>query len=172
MRHRANLFLLVAIFSLSRAATSSEWAARTIYQVLTDRFASPTNDPCPFVPPFSLPLNVYCGGTWAALTSRLDYIQGMGFDAIWISPIVDQIQFDFDAGYQGVIQSCVVRNADHHVSFTWHLIFTTLVLFQVSWFLDEEIVRTECSLWNAARPSRSDKCSARTWHVGYGGCCR
>ena len=103
--------LLLSFVSLSFAATSSEWAKRTIYQVLTDRFASPTNNTCPFVPPFSLPLNVYCGGTWAALTSRLDYIQGMGFDAIWISPIVDNVQFDYSAGFQGVIQSLVVRAA-------------------------------------------------------------
>ena len=99
--------LILAIISFSHAANSAEWATRTIYQVLTDRFASPTNSPCPFVPPFSLPLNVYCGGTWAALASRLDYIRGMGFDAIWISPIVDQIQFDVSAGFQGMIQSCV-----------------------------------------------------------------
>ena len=29
----------------------------------------------------------YCGGTWNGLQSHLDYIQGMGFDAVWISPI-------------------------------------------------------------------------------------
>jgi alpha-amylase len=103
------MLLLLSILAFSHAANSSEWASRTIYQVLTDRFASPTNNACPFVPPFSLPLNVYCGGTWAALTSRLDYIRGMGFDAIWISPIVDQTEFDSSAGFQGVIQSCVGR---------------------------------------------------------------
>ena len=99
--------LLLAALSLSRAANSSQWSTRTIYQVLTDRFASPTNASCPFVPPFSLPLNVYCGGTWAALTSRLDYIRGMGFDAIWISPMVDQIDFNYPIGAQGVMQACV-----------------------------------------------------------------
>jgi alpha-amylase len=99
--------LFLGILSVCQAANSTEWSTRTVYQVLTDRFASPTNSSCPFVPPFSLPLNVYCGGTWAALTSRLDYIHGMGFDAIWISPIVDQIQFDVSAGSQGVIQSYV-----------------------------------------------------------------
>ena len=28
----------------------------------------------------------YGGGTWRGLADRLDYIQGMGFDAVWISP--------------------------------------------------------------------------------------
>ena len=119
MKHLALVFrtlLLLTIISLSYAANSSEWSTRTIYQVLTDRFASPTNDPCPFVPPFSLPLNVYCGGTWAALKSRLDYIRGMGFDAIWISPIVDQIQFNVgDESGQGVMQSCVLNNMVFHL---------------------------------------------------------
>lgn len=32
-----------------------------------------------------------CGGTWASITSKLDYIQGMGFDAVWISPVVENI---------------------------------------------------------------------------------
>ena len=108
--------LLFSIISLIYAANSLEWSTRTIYQVLTDRFASPTNQSCPFVAPFSLPLNVYCGGTWAALTSRLDYIRGMGFDAIWISPIVDQIQFNVgDESGQGVMQSCVLNNMVFHL---------------------------------------------------------
>lgn len=54
--------------------------------ILTDRFfrtdgsTNPCND-----------LRKYCGGTWKGITSQLDYIQGMGFDAIWISPVVDNL---------------------------------------------------------------------------------
>jgi glycosidase len=33
-------------------------------------------------------LGNYCGGTWKGMESRLDYISGLGFDAIWITPIV------------------------------------------------------------------------------------
>jgi hypothetical protein len=29
----------------------------------------------------------YCGGTHRTIIDKLDYIQGMGFDAIWISPV-------------------------------------------------------------------------------------
>ena len=39
----------------------------------------------------------YCGGTFEGIVDRLDYIAGMGFDAIWISPIVDNIA----CGYHG-----------------------------------------------------------------------
>lgn len=34
---------------------------------------------------------------YKGITNNLDYIQGMGFDAIWISPIVDNL----DGGYHG-----------------------------------------------------------------------
>jgi hypothetical protein len=120
--------LLLSFVSLSFAATSSEWAKRTIYQVLTDRFASPTNNTCPFVPPFSLPLNVYCGGTWAALTSRLDYIHGMGFDAIWISPIVDNVQFDYSAGFQESFNRESLAPRAHHAALSRATHFTLSVL--------------------------------------------
>lgn len=33
----------------------------------------------------------YCGGTWRGIINKLDYISGMGFTAIWISPIGQQI---------------------------------------------------------------------------------
>lgn len=42
-------------------------------------------------------LGNYCGGVYKGITNNLDYIQGMGFDAIWISPIVDNL----DGGYHG-----------------------------------------------------------------------
>ena len=33
----------------------------------------------------------YCGGTYKGVINKLDYIQNMGFDAIWISPIVANV---------------------------------------------------------------------------------
>jgi len=48
-------------------------------------------------------LKRYCGGTWKGIEQNLDYIKGMGFDAIWISPIVKN--FDYSSthgdGYHG-----------------------------------------------------------------------
>jgi alpha-amylase len=66
------LLLLLAIVSSTLAATASQWRDRSIYQLLTDRFARPdgnTSYPCPG------DFQGFCGGTWAGITSKLDYIQ-------------------------------------------------------------------------------------------------
>lgn len=34
-------------------------------------------------------LGNYCGGTWKGMEQKLDYIKNLGFDAIWITPIVE-----------------------------------------------------------------------------------
>ncbi len=51
-------------------------------RVITDRFAN--ENP-------SIPCNhadqTYCGGTWNSIMNHLDYVQSMGFTAIWISPV-------------------------------------------------------------------------------------
>lgn len=64
-----------------------------LFQLLTDRFA-PSGD---------LPsqkcgdLSNYCGGTFKGIEKHLDYITGLGANAIWISPIV----LNTDKGYHG-----------------------------------------------------------------------
>ena len=66
------------------AHTAEEWKSRSIYQIITDRFSLPppanSTAPCTNI-------HTYCGGTWTGITSRLDYIQLLGFNAIWISPV-------------------------------------------------------------------------------------
>jgi alpha-amylase len=82
------LLALLALVSVTQAASASQWKGRSIYQVLTDRYArtdGSTTAAC------GAGYLGYCGGTWAGVTSKLDYIQGMGFDAIWISPVVQQV---------------------------------------------------------------------------------
>ena len=76
-----SLLLLLLISSIS-SRTKSEWKSRSIYQVLTDRFAR-TSDTG------SCTLSKYCGGNYKGIIQKLDYIKGMGFNAIWISPIVE-----------------------------------------------------------------------------------
>jgi len=73
------------------AHTASEWKSRTIYQVLTDRFASETSSSWSACSD----LSKYCGGTWAGIESKLDYIAGMGFNAIWISPMPENMGNDY-----------------------------------------------------------------------------
>ncbi|KAG9559680.1 alpha-amylase, partial [Aureobasidium melanogenum] len=82
-------FLTLFSFGVSvLAASAADWRSKSIYQVLTDRFARPdgsTTAPCN-------PVGKYCGGTYQGIIKQLDYIQNMGFTAIWISPITYQIQ--------------------------------------------------------------------------------
>ena len=74
------LFVLLSTYITSK--TKDEWKTRSIYQILTDRFAR-TSDTG------SCTLSQYCGGNYQGIINHLDYIQGMGFNAIWISPIVE-----------------------------------------------------------------------------------
>lgn len=77
------------------AASTRDWEARSIYQVFTDRFArtdGSTSAPCN-------PKNgISCGGTWRGIIDHLDYIQGMGFDAIMISPVTQNIKGSVEYG--------------------------------------------------------------------------
>ncbi|CAD8189678.1 unnamed protein product [Paramecium octaurelia] len=71
--------------------TKDEWKSRTVYQLLTDRFATSTGKSS------SCNLSKYCGGDYKGIINNLDYITNMGFDAIWISPVND----NYDDGYHG-----------------------------------------------------------------------
>ena len=75
------IYLLVLSFSFCAHHTKEEWKSRSIYQLLTDRFAS-TDDNIKDC----TNLGNYCGGTFKGIMQHLDYIAGMGFNAIWISP--------------------------------------------------------------------------------------
>ncbi|KII86283.1 glycoside hydrolase family 13 protein [Plicaturopsis crispa FD-325 SS-3] len=79
---------LVLVVPVAFAASAEEWQSRSIYQLITDRFAT-TDDkgvPC------DTNERAYCGGSWKGITNHLDYIQDMGFDAVWISPVSANIE--------------------------------------------------------------------------------
>jgi alpha-amylase len=81
-RRAASLaILLSALTPIAQAATKDEWRSRSIYRLLTDRFAPASdNAPC------DVQQGQYCGGSFKTIMSKLDYIQNdLGFDAIWIS---------------------------------------------------------------------------------------
>jgi len=83
--------LCVIGFGVTFAADANAWRSRSIYQVLTDRFAKTDGSQG------GCDLHNYCGGTFVGIKNKLDYIASMGFDAIWISPIVKNL----DGGYHG-----------------------------------------------------------------------
>ncbi len=76
--------ILAVLAATASAGNTADWKARSVYQVLTDRFARAdgSTSACSN-------LSNYCGGNYKGMINKLDYIQGMGFDAIWISPIVE-----------------------------------------------------------------------------------
>jgi alpha-amylase len=86
------LCLILTMGTFVQAATKDQWKSRTIYQLLTDRFWRDDGSTagCPN-------LSDYCGGTFNGIKSKLDYIQGMGFDAVWISPVIKNMP----GGYHG-----------------------------------------------------------------------
>jgi len=84
-------FLVVLVIACAFAADPDAWRTKVIYQVLTDRFASSNNvQGCGN-------LGDYCGGNFNGLTDQLSYIQNLGFDAVWISPVVE----NGEMGYRG-----------------------------------------------------------------------
>ena len=80
----SKIIIFLSLIILTLSADREEWKKRSIYQLMTDRFA--TDNPNP--PYCNVTVNNYCGGNHKGIIQKLDYIQGMGFDAIWISPIV------------------------------------------------------------------------------------
>ena len=77
--------LIFLLASTITCKSKEEWKSRSIYQILTDRFAR-TSDTgyCNY--------SQYCGGNYQGIINKLDYIKGMGFDAIWVSPIVENTE--------------------------------------------------------------------------------
>ncbi|KAK6541959.1 hypothetical protein TWF694_007731 [Orbilia ellipsospora] len=87
-----SILALLPVITYVNCVSISEWRSRKIYFALTDRFARPddSKDAC-------TDLRSYCGGTWKGMQSKLPYIKELGFDAIWISPIVENTS----GGYHG-----------------------------------------------------------------------
>jgi alpha-amylase len=77
------VILLLTLFNPIVSKSKSEWKSRAIYQLLTDRFARSNGDTS------ECNLHKYCGGDFKGIKENLHYIAGMGFNAIWISPVLE-----------------------------------------------------------------------------------
>jgi alpha-amylase len=95
---RSLLLLLLVLASVPVATLAApdldKWLGRSVYFVVTDRFArddasnASTRGGLEFC---GNGTKEWCGGTFKGVMSKLDYIAGMGFDAIWITPVVKQV---------------------------------------------------------------------------------
>ncbi|MFA9458554.1 alpha-amylase family glycosyl hydrolase [Halalkalibacter sp. AB-rgal2] len=73
-----------------------DWDEARIYFLLTDRFfdGDPTNND-----PYGIGYNTekrgsYQGGDFQGITAKLDYLDELGINTIWINPIVENIRYD------------------------------------------------------------------------------
>ncbi|KAJ5951191.1 Alpha-amylase [Penicillium vulpinum] len=100
IRPLAGLMLISGLIASASAATTEEWKLRSIYQTMTDRFARTDGS---MTAPCNTTEGLYCGGTWRGTIDKLDYIQGMGFDAVMISPIMENIEgrVEYGEAYHG-----------------------------------------------------------------------
>ena len=92
MKSLSLLIAAVLCASSVSALGPARWRQLSVYQLLTDRYAT-TNGSSP-----SCWIRNYCGGTWRGIINKLDYIQGMGFEAIWISPVIHQTEVNTTYG--------------------------------------------------------------------------
>ncbi|KAH8204819.1 hypothetical protein TruAng_001008 [Truncatella angustata] len=83
---RSSVLLSALWATAAQALSTAGWQSQSIYQIVTDRFARTDGSTTA-----SCTLSQYCGGTFKGIINKLDYIQGMGFTAIWISPVVTNI---------------------------------------------------------------------------------
>ena len=83
-----------------QANAGLDWRDQVIYQIMIDRFdnGDPNND---FNVHPSVPAR-YHGGDWQGVIDRLDYLEGLGVTALWISPVVKNTEEDAGFGsYHG-----------------------------------------------------------------------
>jgi len=85
------------------AGEQTDWRDEVIYQLLVDRFDDGDLNNDERVVPGALGL--YQGGDWQGVIDHLDYLKSLGVTAIWISPVVRNLETDanFDA-YHGYWQ--------------------------------------------------------------------
>lgn len=80
--------------------------AHTIYFIVTDRFfnSDPTNDggrnPDSY-DPLRTDWHKYWGGDLGGVRAKLDYLQGLGASALWLTPLFDQVDELTDAEGRG-----------------------------------------------------------------------
>ncbi len=104
------LALAVAIPARALTPSPADWRDVILYQVVTDRFADgdPSNDAVEgsYAPSDGARIH---GGDFAGLRQRLDYLQSLGVDGVWISPVV----LNANAEYHGYAARDLFSIAPH-----------------------------------------------------------
>ncbi|MNO63560.1 Neopullulanase 2 [compost metagenome] len=95
----------VSLTILPKYSNDFDWDETRIYFLLTDRFydGNPLNNGIGYDKRFA---ESYHGGDFAGVTAKLDYLCALGINTIWITPIVDNVDYMVDSdtkqyGYHG-----------------------------------------------------------------------
>jgi glycosidase len=95
-----------------RANAGVDWRDQVIYQVLVDRFWNGDSGNDFNVQP-GAPAR-YHGGDWRGLEDKLDYLETLGVTAIWLSPVVRNVEEDAGfASYHGYWTQDFLRANPH-----------------------------------------------------------
>ena len=79
-----------------------DWRDEVMYQLITDRFANGERDNDFNVTRDPTDLARHHGGDWQGIIDEVDYLSDLGVTAIWISPVVLNVEEDAGvAGYHG-----------------------------------------------------------------------
>lgn len=148
------LFAFLGILGLSYSANTSEWKARSVYQTMTDRFArsdGSTTFPC------NTTEGLYCGGTWKGTLDHLDYIQGMGFDAVMISPIIENVhgRVSYGEAYHGYWPLNLYNLNAHFGSAEDLLELSDAIHSRGMYLMMDTVINNMASITNGSNPATS-----------------
>ncbi|KAJ5357180.1 CAZyme family GH13 [Penicillium brevicompactum] len=152
LRRWAGLCTLTGLIVSTSAAGVADWKSRAIYQTMTDRFArtdGSTTAPC------NTTAGLFCGGTWRGTIDKLDYIQGMGFDALMISPIVENVEgrVEYGEAYHGYWSSNL-DNINSHFGTHQDLLDLGAALRERGMYLMlDTVVNNMASITNGSSPA-------------------
>ena len=82
LQHKAHVVPHATSAESAKATASSSLEGKSVYLIMTDRFAHAEGHP------EACSGTKWCNGTLKGITSQLGYIEGMGFDCIWVTPVV------------------------------------------------------------------------------------
>lgn len=94
---------LTVLSRTSVGAMDFDWDEARIYFMLTDRFfnGDRSNDDPHGEKYDKSNLETYHGGDFKGLTQKLDYLKDLGINTIWITPIVENVDFNMMKGSGG-----------------------------------------------------------------------
>lgn len=93
----------VTITERQKAADERDWDEQVIYFMVTDRFSNgdSTNDAADLLASAKNKAGAYQGGDFKGVTNKLDYLKELGVSAIWVTPIVENVDEDFGTKKDG-----------------------------------------------------------------------